>query len=147
MAGSQYRSRRRRKQRPRHAATKCAAGNKSPGSQHAEVVEHGVEDDDCLCAAMTFFANTCKQLIEVTGAGRLDSCQIGRRPGDGVTAPHLGEGSQDTGYRVVFFGIDGVEEDERGDTRTNCLEVQGGCLLYTSPSPRDQRGSRMPSSA
>ena len=29
------------------------------------------------------------------------------------------------------------------------LEVGGGtgCLLYTSPSPRDQRGSRMPSSA
>ena len=24
---------------------------------------------------------------------------------------------------------------------------QGACLLYTSPSPRDQRGSRMPSSA
>ena len=27
---------------------------------------------------------------------------------------------------------------------TNCAP---GCLLYTSPSPRDQRGSRMPSSA
>ena len=26
-------------------------------------------------------------------------------------------------------------------------EVQLTCLLYTSPSPRDQRGSRMPSSA
>ena len=25
--------------------------------------------------------------------------------------------------------------------------AQGPCLLYTSPSPRDQRGSRMPSSA
>ena len=25
--------------------------------------------------------------------------------------------------------------------------VDCGCLLYTSPSPRDQRGSRMPSSA
>ena len=25
--------------------------------------------------------------------------------------------------------------------------VTGRCLLYTSPSPRDQRGSRMPSSA
>ena len=25
--------------------------------------------------------------------------------------------------------------------------VSKGCLLYTSPSPRDQRGSRMPSSA
>ena len=26
-------------------------------------------------------------------------------------------------------------------------ELQCTCLLYTSPSPRDQRGSRMPSSA
>ena len=25
--------------------------------------------------------------------------------------------------------------------------IHGTCLLYTSPSPRDQRGSRMPSSA
>ena len=27
------------------------------------------------------------------------------------------------------------------------IENSEGCLLYTSPSPRDQRGSRMPSSA
>ena len=27
------------------------------------------------------------------------------------------------------------------------VDDQEGCLLYTSPSPRDQRGSRMPSSA
>ena len=26
-------------------------------------------------------------------------------------------------------------------------QMSKGCLLYTSPSPRDQRGSRMPSSA
>ena len=26
-------------------------------------------------------------------------------------------------------------------------DALGDCLLYTSPSPRDQRGSRMPSSA
>ena len=40
-------------------------------------------------------------------------------------------------------------------TSDNALEViagyscfnDGSCLLYTSPSPRDQRGSRMPSSA
>ena len=29
----------------------------------------------------------------------------------------------------------------------DCSEGSGTCLLYTSPSPRDQRGSRMPSSA
>ena len=27
------------------------------------------------------------------------------------------------------------------------IKQEGDCLLYTSPSPRDQRGSRMPSSA
>ena len=27
------------------------------------------------------------------------------------------------------------------------IDLPGTCLLYTSPSPRDQRGSRMPSSA
>ena len=32
-------------------------------------------------------------------------------------------------------------------TRWVFIEKQEVCLLYTSPSPRDQRGSRMPSSA
>ena len=30
---------------------------------------------------------------------------------------------------------------------SSAMALSGGCLLYTSPSPRDQRGSRMPSSA
>ena len=30
---------------------------------------------------------------------------------------------------------------------TNNMGELKACLLYTSPSPRDQRGSRMPSSA
>ena len=34
------------------------------------------------------------------------------------------------------------------DSSANVLLFGGNiCLLYTSPSPRDQRGSRMPSSA
>ena len=40
----------------------------------------------------------------------------------------------------------------RGKTQINLFfepstRTQSSCLLYTSPSPRDQRGSRMPSSA
>ena len=31
--------------------------------------------------------------------------------------------------------------------KLSTLEVDKGCLLYTSPSPRDISGSRMPSSA
>ena len=42
-----------------------------------------------------------------------------------------------------------------GAGKTTTIEIlegllsatSGDCLLYTSPSPRDQRGSRMPSSA
>ena len=33
------------------------------------------------------------------------------------------------------------------DLKTALMRSNEGCLLYTSPSPRDQRGSRMPSSA
>ena len=49
-----------------------------------------------------------------------------------------------------------VEKEDRGasKTRGKMGRVAAGgkakstnCLLYTSPSPRDQRGSRMPSSA
>ena len=37
--------------------------------------------------------------------------------------------------------------DEMLRETLNNLPVDVACLLYTSPSPRDQRGSRMPSSA
>ena len=41
------------------------------------------------------------------------------------------------------------DDDEVELEKSNILLVgpTGTCLLYTSPSPRDQRGSRMPSSA
>ena len=35
----------------------------------------------------------------------------------------------------------------KGVSQNMFCEQLGDCLLYTSPSPRDQRGSRMPSSA
>ena len=35
----------------------------------------------------------------------------------------------------------------KGAFRFEESEMYKSCLLYTSPSPRDQRGSRMPSSA
>jgi len=70
--------------------------------------------------------------------------------------------SQETRRKAFYGGVTArVLPSERevglGDTfnlRVNINPGQGdnaylvnGCLLYTSPSPRDQRGSRMPSSA
>ena len=40
-----------------------------------------------------------------------------------------------------------MAEQEKPVRRRVALKLIKGCLLYTSPSPRDQRGSRMPSSA
>ena len=49
---------------------------------------------------------------------------------------------------------EGSTTDSESNTESNDDNISGGdkelskaCLLYTSPSPRDQRGSRMPSSA
>ena len=42
-----------------------------------------------------------------------------------------------------------ADRDEYGADKTcgSILQDGGDCLLYTSPSPRDKRQSRMPSSA
>ena len=49
---------------------------------------------------------------------------------------------------VVMTFLDAKYEDLlRLDSITCVVDADGLCLLYTSPSPRDQRGSRMPSSA
>jgi len=45
--------------------------------------------------------------------------------------------------------LENIEEKliEYNRNKKNIIALNEDCLLYTSPSPRDQRGSRMPSSA
>ena len=50
-----------------------------------------------------------------------------------------------TGLTAVPDELEGLVKLEHLNLRL-CSRVQA-CLLYTSPSPRDQRGARMPSSA
>ena len=50
-------------------------------------------------------------------------------------------GESGSGKSTLLNLVAGFLESESGDVRWH------SCLLYTSPSPRDQRGSRMPSSA
>ena len=42
---------------------------------------------------------------------------------------------------------DAVTSSKAGFAKWNSLTMYNNCLLYTSPSPRDKRQSRMPSSA
>ena len=45
-----------------------------------------------------------------------------------------------------FKNIGSIPETDRKKFASDLNQIKD-CLLYTSPSPRDQRGSRMPSSA
>ena len=55
--------------------------------------------------------------------------------GKGIVAASLGRLLKSRGYSVSILKLDPY------------LNVDPGCLLYTSPSPRDVEESRMPSSA
>ena len=56
----------------------------------------------------------------------------------------VGTGKDGGGYMRSYNG----NGDESADSSPFPLyDLMYPCLLYTSPSPRDQRGSRMPSSA
>ena len=47
----------------------------------------------------------------------------------------------------VYKAVGLIESESNEDISEEETEDTTSCLLYTSPSPRDQRGSRMPSSA
>ena len=51
------------------------------------------------------------------------------------------------GYHVAANGSEESSAKVHRYDILNNVYLEDGCLLYTSPSPRDQRGSRMPSSA
>ena len=57
-------------------------------------------------------------------------------------------GSLGTDLKLQGYDIDmaALVAQELG-VKVELVPVTSTCLLYTSPSPRDQRGSRMPSSA
>ena len=68
---------------------------------------------------------------------------LGMAPG---IAPAADCASTPTVARQWRRGVEGQRQADQGDG-TYINPIIAGCLLYTSPSPRDQRGSRMPSSA
>ena len=70
------------------------------------------------------------------------------------TAPHAkGDKESDCGCAGMFNAPYAIEsyattfDEENALDKFEAFASLNGCLLYTSPSPRDQRGSRMPSSA
>ena len=88
----------------------------------------------------------CKAKTGSTTGDRWGQVQSSKKKrGQAVTAGGLGSQSG-----VDGMGPQGLSAGSRWSTTCNLNTVTryvGPCLLYTSPSPRDQRGSRMQSSA
>ena len=74
---------------------------------------------------MKFIEMTGKTLSQILDDGELHASDLGSA---GVTDESI------------------VRINQHGDIEVR-RPLKWDCLLYTSPSPRDQRGSRMPSSA
>ena len=61
----------------------------------------------------------------------------------------VGGGGGNAVRHMIDHNVDGVDFICANTDAQALLDINSRtvCLLYTSPSPRDQRGSRMPSSA
>ena len=70
---------------------------------------------------------------------------VPNRPGLHILEIGPGQGAQTKQLCRIDPSITVVELDR--DLILGLEALLPSCLLYTSPSPRDQRGSRMPSSA
>ena len=116
------------------------------GTYKAHIFEYGTSDN-----------------FEVaSGSKNIDILVVGGGGGGANGGPGQGGGGgagaviYETGFPVapgtypITVGNGGASgrPGSRGDNSSfSTTHIAYGCLLYTSPSPRDQRGSRMPSSA
>ena len=91
-------------------------------------------------AAGGFAPSMSLAALDGTNGFRLDGIDAGDLSGTSVSS--AGDVNGD-GFDDIIIGAFGG--DPNGNF--NVGESYVACLLYTSPSPRDQRGSRMPSSA
>ena len=58
-----------------------------------------------------------------------------------------GEGTLEGRSETVAVELENLKGFLIGEDSSNIARIHHACLLYTSPSPRDKRQSRMPSSA
>ena len=115
-------------------------------------VARNISHQESLRGAFGYFKTLDTTDVEDGCSNTIGIVEIGGSTIDNVTSGCLpsGEASWLDDPKQVFSALDkwhytsGVKLIDRG---SHWADGRAGCLLYTSPSPRDQRGSRMPSSA
>ena len=80
----------------------------------------------------------CDCAIDKVGA---DALATGLKENSTLTSLDLSHNA------ISNHNADALAKGLKENSSLTSLNLSNNCLLYTSPSPRDQRGSRMPSSA
>ena len=103
----------------------------------------------CLCATAQTVTPMKGQSADMTQQD-VAACQS-QAGGTGNAAPQSGGRARGAATGAVagatVAGVRSNQHEELSDRVDDDVKQDYRCLLYTSPSPRDQRGSRMPSSA
>ena len=107
---------------------------------------HGTTTPEAPCEFMTRPECLCAFSLEPYDSVLQEACKHFSEPQKfgGLTIPALSDASM--GVDQLLFRIR-VTACQAHELPVNWPPTLTPCLLYTSPSPRDQRGSRMPSSA
>ena len=107
--------------------------NSAPNQSSYQDLNFGKEDFSAVRGAVTLSCSSLKD-FKIKYSGRILS--KGARPQAG-----------EPGYTVSIVHSISDKGDFVVNTVNDNFLNSGSCLLYTSPSPRDKRQSRMPSSA
>ena len=84
--------------------------------------------------------------VRTLAAARAAEGEDKRKRDDDDDEWHVSDSEDERGQGALGIDTSG-EEAVASVKRSDDEQKEEDCLLYTSPSPRDQRGSRMPSSA
>ena len=112
-------------------ATEC-----TNGTDPIDPCDNSYTDGSDVCAAIAGGADFGGSDCDGGGVDDVQECADGTDPTNpcddlGLNGNDVCADITNNGSSSVFYGVD----------------CDNGCLLYTSPSPRDKRQSRMPSSA
>ena len=119
-------------------------GGHNPAQFQQDLQPRGV--DRTLLAGGVGLVQTVVQVLQVSGQRELG--RLADRRFVETLNPHYS--IQYWGWPATLMRATTAAYAEKGHFEKGKVAASGGsknCLLYTSPSPRDQRGSRMPSSA
>ena len=121
----------------------------SPSPGHFE--NRVLAETDCDISASENVTDSPTALVRITArmgkTGATNKRARNGRSGESTPESRIAELSADTQDDDVRSEPSEDGQDDARRAGEQVLDLLKGCLLYTSPSPRDKRQSRMPSSA